>query len=148
MDEEKAMEIEVRAPETPANAAAAVMGCDVDYASSLVEMWAEAERHRATLLFVNTRCTAEDIGMRYNLWLKNPPIEVHHGSLSKEHRIKVENEFKDGKLKMLICTSSLELGIDVGIVDLVLQYISIVFVTLSLYLFCFDKQCTRFFLII
>ncbi len=120
--QEKRMHIEVRSPRERREEIAAVMGCDPDYASSLVEMWEEAKKHRATLLFVNTRCTAEDIGMRYNLWLKNPPIEVHHGSLSKEHRVRVENEFKEGKIKMLVCTSSLELGIDVGIVDLVLQY--------------------------
>ncbi len=118
----KEMNIEIRAPKKKRSDVSAVMGCDPNYASSLAEMWEEAERHKATLLFVNTRCTAEDIGMRYNLWLKDPPVEVHHGSLSKEHRIRVENEFKAGKIKMLICTSSLELGIDVGLVDLVLQY--------------------------
>ncbi len=114
--------IEVRYPTENADDVAAIMGCEKEYASTLIDIWKEAMKHRATLLFVNTRCTAEDIGMRYNLWLKDPPIEVHHGSLSKEHRIKVENELKEGKIKMLICTSSLELGIDVGIVDLVIQY--------------------------
>jgi len=119
---EKRMVFEVRAPTHNFEREASLMGCDVNYASTLVEMWREAEKMRATILFVNTRCTAEDIGMRYSLWLGDPPIEVHHGSLSREHRISVENSFKDGKLKMIICTSSLELGIDVGIVDLVLQY--------------------------
>ncbi len=122
MGRDESVEIEVRAPSQMLEDVAAKMGCDVHYASALFEMWKEAEKHRATLLFVNTRCTAEDIGMRYNLWLKDPPIAVHHGSLSREHRIDVENKFKSGELKMLICTSSLELGIDVGIVDLVLQY--------------------------
>jgi len=120
--ESRKMSVEIRAPANRYPKVAAEMGCDINYASSLVEMWGEANKHKASLLFVNTRCAAEDIGMRYNIWLKNPPIEVHHGSLSREHRIKVEEEFKEGKKKMLICTSSLELGIDVGLVDLVLQY--------------------------
>ena len=116
------LNVEIRTPSVLREDIAATMGCDVNYASSLVEMWEEASKHRATLLFVNTRCTAEDIAMRYNIWLKNPPVAVHHGSLSKEHRVSVEEEFKAGKKKMLVCTSSLELGIDVGIVDLALQY--------------------------
>lgn len=116
------MLFEVRAPSQKYEKEASLMGCDINYASSLVEMWNEARTHSSTILFVNTRCTAEDIGMRYNLFLSSPPIEVHHGSLSREHRIRVEDEFKEGKIKMIICTSSLELGIDVGSVDLVLQY--------------------------
>ncbi|MEM2908686.1 MAG: DEAD/DEAH box helicase [Candidatus Bilamarchaeaceae archaeon] len=78
-----------------------------------------AEANRA-LIFVNTRSTAEEIGA----WLKEKgaPIEVHHGSLSKEVRIAAEDRFKSGEIKSLLCTSSLELGIDVGDVDLVVQY--------------------------
>jgi len=73
-----------------------------------------------SLLFVNTRSTAEEIGG----WLKEnkAPIEVHHGSLSKEVRIVAEDGFKNGTIKSLVCTSSLELGIDIGDADLVLQY--------------------------
>ncbi|MFH1221790.1 MAG: DEAD/DEAH box helicase [Candidatus Micrarchaeota archaeon] len=73
-----------------------------------------------TLLFVNTRSTAEEIGG----WLKKKgaPVEVHHGSLSKEVRIAAEDGFKAGTIKSLVCTSSLELGIDVGDADLVVQY--------------------------
>ena len=118
----KKVDIEIRVPENRFEREAEIMGSDIEYASTLMEMWNEIERHRATLIFTNTRCTAEDMGMRYHILFSSPPIEVHHGSLSRSVRIKVEDDFKNGKLKALICTSSLELGIDVGLVDLVIQY--------------------------
>ncbi len=118
----KKIDISVRAPSQKYPLNAEKMGCDVEYASTLVEMWNEIKKHRAALVFVNTRSTAEDIGMRYHLLNPDLPVEVHHGSLSRNVRIEAEEKFKAGKLKALICTSSLELGIDVGIVDLVLQY--------------------------
>ncbi|MFH1229435.1 MAG: DEAD/DEAH box helicase, partial [Candidatus Aenigmatarchaeota archaeon] len=78
--------------------------------------------HRSTLTFTNTREAAEILSSRLRLLDKNFPHEIHHSSLSKDVRIKAEKDFKEEKLKCLIATSSLQLGIDIGSVDLVIQY--------------------------
>ena len=80
------------------------------------------EAHRSTLFFVNTRDYAEALGVRYHLWDESFKIGVHHGSLSKEVRIQMEDDFKSEMLRALICTSSLELGIDVGSADFAIQF--------------------------
>ncbi len=95
--------------------------------------------HRTTLIFVNTRRFAERIAARLSETLEehynqtedgSEPERVikgddlvtsHHGSLSKQHRLDAENRLKEGKLKALVATASLELGIDIGDVDLVIQ---------------------------
>ncbi len=75
--------------------------------------------HSKTLIFTNTRYMAELISSR--LIADGASIGVHHGSLSREERESVENAFKENKIRGLVCTSSLELGIDIGDVDLVIH---------------------------
>ncbi len=80
------------------------------------------ESFESTLFFVNTRDTAEILSSRMKLYAPELEVGIHHGSLSKGIRIEMEEEFKNGSLKALICTSSMELGIDVGRTDLMIQY--------------------------
>ena len=80
--------------------------------------------HKSALVFTNTREAAEILSSRLRLLDSEFPHEIHHSSLSKEMRVKAEKDFKDEKLKALIATSSLELGIDIGSIDIVLQYMS------------------------
>lgn len=91
----------------------------------------QVEEAGPTLLFVNTRDTAEALGVRWQLWKPGSRFEaageeakvaVHHGSLARQVRVDTEQAYKTGDLQAIICTSSLELGIDVGNTQLVLQY--------------------------
>ncbi|RPI59336.1 MAG: ATP-dependent DNA helicase, partial [Lysobacterales bacterium] len=77
--------------------------------------------HRTTLVFVNTRRHAERAARFLAERLGDDAVTSHHGSLAKEHRLKAEERLKAGQLKALVATASLELGIDIGDVDLVCQ---------------------------
>ncbi|MEM2118498.1 MAG: DEAD/DEAH box helicase [Candidatus Bathyarchaeia archaeon] len=81
-------------------------------------------RYKSVLLFTNTRTESEILTSRLKVWDMDFPISIHHGSLAKPSRIAAERGLKTGELKGLVCTSSLELGIDVGRIDLVIQYMS------------------------
>jgi ATP-dependent Lhr-like helicase len=77
--------------------------------------------HRTTLIFVNTRRMAERVARHLGDRLGNEHVAAHHGSLAKEYRLEAEQRLKRGDLQVLVATASLELGIDIGDVDLVLQ---------------------------
>jgi ATP-dependent Lhr-like helicase len=95
-----------------------------DVAARLRTIIDYVKKSKSTLIFTNTRDFAEILTSRIKSIDKKLPIEIHHSSLSRDVRINAEKEFKNQKIKGLICTSSLELGVDIGSVDLVLQYMS------------------------
>jgi ATP-dependent Lhr-like helicase len=82
------------------------------------------EQHRTSLVFVNTRRMAERVTRKLSELMGESNVTAHHGSLTKEQRLQAEQRLKHGKLKALIATASLELGIDIGDVDLVCQLAS------------------------
>ncbi|WP_236194188.1 DEAD/DEAH box helicase [Pseudomonas glycinae] len=83
-----------------------------------------AREHRTTLIFVNTRRLAERLSRHLSERLGKDAVAAHHGSLAKEFRLDAEQRLKRGELQVLIATASLELGIDIGEVDLVCQIAS------------------------
>ena len=93
------------------------------------EMWGEiydriaalARQHRSTLIFVNTRRLAERVSHHLGERLGVDAVAAHHGSLSRKLRLAAEKKLKDGEIRALVATASLELGIDIGSVDLVCQ---------------------------
>ena len=93
------------------------------------EMWGEiydrlavlAREHRSTLIFVNTRRLAERVTHHLAERLGDDAVAAHHGSLSRKTRLIAEHQLKTGALRALVATASLELGIDIGTVDLVCQ---------------------------
>ncbi|WP_354014499.1 DEAD/DEAH box helicase [Dyella japonica] len=82
------------------------------------------ESHRTTLVFVNTRRMAERVARHLSERLGKEAVAAHHGSLAKEQRLDAEQRLKRGDLRVLVATASLELGIDIGDVDLVCQLAS------------------------
>ena len=77
--------------------------------------------HRSTLIFVNTRRMAERVAHQLTEMLGEDQVSSHHGSLSMELRLRTERRLKDGDIKCVVATASLELGIDIGYIDLVIQ---------------------------
>jgi ATP-dependent Lhr-like helicase len=79
------------------------------------------EQHRSTIVFVNNRRLAERLALRLNELAEKEIARAHHGSLAREQRVEIEELLKLGEIPCLVATSSLELGIDMGAVDLVVQ---------------------------
>jgi ATP-dependent helicase Lhr and Lhr-like helicase len=106
--------------ELPGSPLEAVMSAEVweQVYARLAEL---IEAHRTTLIFVNTRRMAERVARQLSDRLGEPHVTAHHGSLAKERRLAAEQRLKHGQLKALVATASLELGIDIGEVDLVCQ---------------------------
>jgi ATP-dependent Lhr-like helicase len=106
--------------ELPKSSLEAVMSGEIweEYYDRLTELVRE---HRTTLIFVNTRRLAERLARHLSDRLGETAVTAHHGSLSKERRLDAETRLKNGALKALVATASLELGIDVGHVDLACQ---------------------------
>jgi ATP-dependent Lhr-like helicase len=85
---------------------------------ALVEL---VRAHRSTIVFVNNRRLAERLALRLNEIAEEEIARAHHGSLAREQRMQIEEDLKAGRIPCLVATSSLELGIDMGAVDLVIQ---------------------------
>jgi len=113
----RATDLAIEIPQSPLDA---VMAHEVweEYYDRLAALIGE---HRTTLVFVNTRRLAERVARHLSDRIGDELVTAHHGSLSKERRLDAEHRLKTGKLKALIATASLELGIDIGHVDLVCQ---------------------------
>ncbi len=77
--------------------------------------------HRSTLIFVNSRRLAERLASALNELAGEDIVHAHHGSIAREQRLQIEDDLKSGRLPALVATSSLELGIDMGAIDLVIQ---------------------------
>jgi len=118
----RALDIEVHCPEVRDGdeALARELVTDPTVASHVRAIDELVAENEATLVFVNTRQTAEALGSRLKEY--GTDVGIHHGSLAKDSRVEIESAFKRGDLDALLCTSSMELGIDVGHVDHVIQY--------------------------
>ncbi len=118
---EMMIDVEMPEPEGEDEKVAALLSSEKEWVACLRRARELVEESKASLLFVNTRETGEKLALQYSM-LGYEDIELHHGSLARDVRIEVENRFKAGEVKALICTSSLELGIDVGRVDRTVQF--------------------------
>jgi len=116
----KQLDIMVEVPRSPLSA---LMGNEVwdELYQRLVQL---VEQHRTTLVFVNTRRLAERLARSLGERIGAELVSSHHGSMSKEHRFEAEQRLKRGDLRVLVATASMELGIDIGAVQLVVQFSS------------------------
>jgi ATP-dependent Lhr-like helicase len=113
----RAMDVAVEVPPSPLTAV-----CSSEVWDEIYErMRALIEDHRTTLVFVNTRKLAERVAARLGDQLGEDAVTCHHSSLSRDRRLDAERRLKEGSLRALVATASLELGIDIGDVDLVIQ---------------------------
>ena len=110
-------DLAIEVPPVPLSAVMANDVWDLVYAR-LAEL---AREHRTTLIFVNTRRMAERASRHLSELLGREAVAAHHGSLAREHRLDAEQRLKRGDLRVLVATASLELGIDIGDVELVCQ---------------------------
>jgi len=113
---EKPMDIKVVSPINDFFSASAE-----EISDRLYDLLAEyVKSSKTTLIFTNTRSATERVVYHLKKRLKDFPIKAHHSSLSKEVRLEVENELKNGELRCVVSSTSLELGIDIGYIDLVI----------------------------
>jgi ATP-dependent Lhr-like helicase len=113
----RARDLQLEVPSSPLEAVMSAEVWDQIY-DRLAEL---IETHRTTLIFVNTRRMAERVTRKISDRLGDIRVAAHHGSLAKEQRLDAEQRLKNGDLSAMVATSSLELGIDIGEVDLVCQ---------------------------
>src|SRR5947199_1879339 len=120
------MRLEIRSPEPTGedHRLAGKLFTHPEVAARLRVMKEMITNHKSVLLFTNTRAIAEVLASRFKVWDIDFPVSIHHGSLAKPARITAERALKEGEIKGLVATSSLELGIDVGRIDYVIQYMS------------------------
>ncbi len=114
---QRKLDLAIEVPASPLGAIATNEMWDEIY-DRIVEL---VEQHRSTLVFVNTRRLAERLSHRLSERIGEENVAAHHGSLSRKLRLSAEHKLKNGEIKVLIATASLELGIDIGTVDLVIQ---------------------------
>jgi ATP-dependent Lhr-like helicase len=122
VDKKYSYSVEFPEPEDEDFDMAGDIGTTPEAASRLRRIMDLIRQKRSTLLFVQGRGQAESLG--HKLGKVDPLIEVHHGSLSRTQRHEIEDRFKAGELRGIVCTSTLQLGIDIGDVDLCIQYLS------------------------
>ncbi len=112
---QRKMDVAVEVPRSELGAVASNEIWDEIY-DRIVEL---VNEHRSTLIFVNTRAMAERVAFNLAKRLGEEAVGAHHGSLSRKLRLTAEKKLKNGEIKALVATASLELGIDIGFVDLV-----------------------------